>query len=339
MRRLAAALALCLSLQGLLRAQGTLLALCYHRFGPEKAGDDYQISVERFEAQLAWLKSEGWKPAKLAQAQQAAQGSLGEGKWVLLSIDDGYKAGALGAAALERQGYSGVFFVYPNPIGRSKSWLGWEELKGLEASGHEVASHSFTHPNLARPEKGESRRAYQYRVRHELKESKVRLEKGLGHEVQALAYPFGAYDPYVEAQARTAGYTLGFSVSGGVVEQGDPALRLRRLLVLGRPALEPFKSMVASQLGARPLVRGLEEGAMYVPAEVPARVQVKAAGQAIVSLGAKRLVKGEGGYALGQVKPGFHFLKVETKAGAQQSTHQILFQVIPAARAGYYKGQ
>ena len=33
------------------------LVLCYHRFGPEKESDPYQISLERFEGQLAMLQA------------------------------------------------------------------------------------------------------------------------------------------------------------------------------------------------------------------------------------------------------------------------------------------
>jgi peptidoglycan/xylan/chitin deacetylase (PgdA/CDA1 family) len=297
---------------------GTLTSLCYHRFGAESS-DPYKISVERLNRQLDWFRQQGYASVSLTQV---AAGRLPD-KALLLSVDDGYKAGALGAAAFEAHGFRGVFFVNAGSLGHG-SFMTWKACRDLEKRGHEVASHTLTHANLGKPEKGQTVAQYKVMVERELAESRRRLEKELGHPVTALAYPYGAYNPAVSRAAVKAGYTLHFTVSDGVNDTAalDP-LRLRRILLMGHPSLPVFiRRMKAPPVAVAPL--GLVDGDLLYQGGAEA---VITAPGARLSVDDKPFVK-----LPGKLAPGFHFLGVEDGYGRSK----YLFQVAPAAWKPYF---
>jgi peptidoglycan/xylan/chitin deacetylase (PgdA/CDA1 family) len=62
----------------------------------------------------------------------------------------------------------------------------------------------------------------------ELRESRERLERELGHPVRTLAYPFGSRDARVRAAVANAGYDQAFIATGGPVRAGDSPMELPR---------------------------------------------------------------------------------------------------------------
>jgi peptidoglycan/xylan/chitin deacetylase (PgdA/CDA1 family) len=306
-----------------------LASLCYHRFAPETRKDDYSISLERLGAQLDWLKAQGWQSVSLAQVQAAldGKGSLPP-KAVLLSVDDGYRSGALSAEAFEARGFRAVYFVYPMVLGRGK-FMRVDELKALEARGHEVASHSWSHPNIAKVGKGMSPAAYAAFVRHELKDSRVKLEELLGHPVTALAWPFGAYNRVLAQAAVDAGYTQLWTVSGGISPQsGLDARRLRRVLLQGRTPLEAFKRSMTRAL-ADASVSGLDEGDLVFRSQLPLNLSVMGAGVAVLQ-GEKTLPLTDGAAVIPATSPqGFQYLNLQQGGGPTLRRTPLLFQVAP----------
>lgn len=317
-----------------------LAAVCYHRFGPETRLDPYRISTERLGKQLAWLRSDGWQSVSLSQVAAALAGDAKAlpAKGVLLSVDDGYKAGALGAAVFEHYGFHAVYFVYPAVLGHG-SFLNWEDLHRLEARGHEVAGHSLTHPNLAKPGKDMDPAAYVAWVWHELKDSKDILERHLGHTVEAFAWPYGAYNPALVAAARAAGYKQLWTVSGGLNRPSAlDAMRLRRVLLMGTPSLESFiRRMRAAPADAR--LDGLSEGDILYRSQLPRHLKVE--GNALAALSGEPLafdpVPGAKEVTLpADLSYGFHFLAVDQGLGDARHLTPLLFQVAPDAWKPYF---
>src|SRR5665213_1325816 len=111
--------ALSLGAAGSSPPEPVLAAICYHRFGLETGKDPYRISLARLAGQLEWLRANGCRGVSLTQVAAALDGDpLGlPPKAVLLSVDDGYKAGALGAAVFERYGFHAVYFVVTAMLG------------------------------------------------------------------------------------------------------------------------------------------------------------------------------------------------------------------------------
>jgi peptidoglycan/xylan/chitin deacetylase (PgdA/CDA1 family) len=308
-----------------------LASVCYHRFGTETRLDPYRISLKRLGAQLDWLRSHGWQGVSLTQVAAALQGVPGAlpPKGVLLSVDDGYKAGALGAKVFESHGYRAVYFVYPSVLGAG-SFLSWDDLKRLEARGHTVACHSMTHPDLAKVPKGMDPADYGAWIVHELADSKRRLEQGLGHPVTALAWPYGAYNPALSAAARRAGYTQVWSVSGGLnLGRSLEPDRLRRILLMGHPSLSSFKERFAA-LPVLDACKGVQEGGMVYRSELPLALRLRKGVRAYLGGRQLKAPPDAPGPVLGaDLVNGFHYLVLQEDAAGGRRESPLLFQVIP----------
>lgn len=103
------------------------------------------------------------------------------------------------------------------------SWDGmmsWDQLRELQRAGHEIGSHSLSHPILPRcadPELG-----------REVAESKAILENRLQVEIASFCYPNGDHDARVVEAVRRAGYRQAVTTSGGPNRRGISLLELGR---------------------------------------------------------------------------------------------------------------
>jgi peptidoglycan/xylan/chitin deacetylase (PgdA/CDA1 family) len=82
----------------------------------------------------------------------------------------------------------------------------WDELRDVADHGHEVGSHTVSHPHLTRLTDAELAR--------ELRQSREQLETELGRRCRFLAYPYGEHDERVLGAARDAGYEAAFALPG-----------------------------------------------------------------------------------------------------------------------------
>ncbi len=98
-----------------------------------------------------------------------------------------------------------------------------DQLRQLDARGHEIAGHSVTHPILPQLD-DES-------LRHELVDSRRQLEDWLGHAVTGMSYPNGDHDDRVVAAAREAGYTWACNTRRGPCPPDADPLRLNRSMI------------------------------------------------------------------------------------------------------------
>jgi len=102
--------------------------------------------------------------------------------YVALMFDDGYLSQYNIAKYLARIGIRATFFITTHI--REQPWLASspEMIVDISNFGHEIGSHTCTHPNLLLLSRDE--------LEHEIKESKKYLEHLLEREVHAFAYPF-----------------------------------------------------------------------------------------------------------------------------------------------------
>ena len=124
-----------------------------------------------------------------------------------------------------------MFFVYTGAIGAG-GYMAWDELRALEATGHEVLSHTVGHPNLVQ--------VPDTQLAREMRDSRARLERELGHPVEVIAYPFGSFDGRVVRAAADAGYRMGVIATGGNETAAEPRLELPRWKMEYDEPLERF---------------------------------------------------------------------------------------------------
>lgn len=96
-----------------------------------------------------------------------------------------------------------------------------EQVKALHDGGHEVASHTVTHPIL--PQLDDAA------LRDELLRSGEQLRAWTGGAVDGFCYPNGDVDGRVEQAVRDGGYGYACTTESGLNEPGCDAMRLARL--------------------------------------------------------------------------------------------------------------
>lgn len=198
--------------------------LMYHHVGDWGTPGDWApwvVRPEDFVAQLDWLVDHGYRSVTLAEVRaHRERGAPLPSRPVVLTFDDGWAEHLpIARASLEPRGLRGVFFVYTGAIGAA-GFLSWDDLRGLEASGHEVLSHTVGHPDLVT--------VSDERLSAEMRDSRARLERELGHPVEAIAYPFGSRDDRVVRAAREAGYRMALLATGGNETGGESRLEMPR---------------------------------------------------------------------------------------------------------------
>jgi peptidoglycan/xylan/chitin deacetylase (PgdA/CDA1 family) len=321
-------LALLLALAAAAPAQ-TLQVLCYHRFKTACGKDPYCVTFKDLEQQLAWLKRAGWQSVGLTQVAKALEGSgTLPHQSVMFSVDDGYQAGAQGAAYFEKHGFHGVFFVNPGCLARgakaAKTFMRAEDVKALEARGHDIGCHSLTHPNLAKVPKGMGVADYRKLLIHELGDAKAKLEGILGHPVSDLAWPYGAYNTAVLREAEALGYRQCYTVNEAAAKMpGYDRMRVPRFLLAGHVPLASFKKRFEVASEAPATLAGLRDGEIVYRSRLPLELP-----QAL------EWGVGRGRTLPASIKSGFYFLRsAEGRPGVVQ---RILIQVAPDSARPVY---
>lgn len=131
----------------------------------------------------------------------------GKKKAFNITYDDGVLQDERFVALLNRYGIKGTFnlnsrlmleeFSWTHPSGMQVKRLSPERARHLY-DGHEVASHTLTHPYMRELSDGELYR--------QLKADKDALEKLFGREIRGFAVPFDYFDDRIADCARACGF-------------------------------------------------------------------------------------------------------------------------------------
>lgn len=221
----------------------TVPILSYHRFGPGKRSRDrLELSAESFEAQMAYLKRNGFQVVGLDDFADFIEGrrSLPR-KSVVLTVDDGYRSAySVAYPILKKYGFRATLFVYTDFVGTGAG-LTWAQMKEMVASGLiDIQPHSKSHSNMARQRNEESPNAYQERVLRELRAPASLIKRRLGVKAHTFAYPYGAVNEGVADAAAREGYRLAVTVTRG----GNPTFThpymVRRTMIYGDDSIDVF---------------------------------------------------------------------------------------------------
>ncbi len=104
--------------------------------------------------------------------------------------------------------------------------MSWDQLRDLQREGHEIGSHSASHPILPLvPDTA---------LDQEIEGSRATLEQRLDQTVRSFCYPNGDHDERVIQAVRKAGYQHGVSTQYGLNSADSEPLALRRVDIQGR---------------------------------------------------------------------------------------------------------
>jgi len=100
--------------------------------------------------------------------------------------------------------------------GQVPDWAGlmsWQQIRELGAQGHEIGSHSLTHPLLTDLDAAQ--------LREEVVRSRSQLAEAAGCEVASFCYPNGSYDARALEAVRAAGYSCAVTTRWGLNRGGS----------------------------------------------------------------------------------------------------------------------
>jgi peptidoglycan/xylan/chitin deacetylase (PgdA/CDA1 family) len=119
----------------------------------------------------------------------------------------------------------------------------FDELALLAEEGHEIGSHSHSHPILPTVDDAS--------LREELEQSRATLEKRLKRSVTSLCYPNGDADARVVQAARVAGYQRAVTTRWGWNARGADPFLLERCDMTGAEARASTGQLSRAQVAFR----------------------------------------------------------------------------------------
>ncbi|MDO9103798.1 MAG: poly-beta-1,6-N-acetyl-D-glucosamine N-deacetylase PgaB [Methylovulum sp.] len=283
-------LLLALSLLGLVRLcslayadESRFLVLNYHDIVGSEESTVYatDVTVDRFEAQMVWLKEQGYHVVSVQAVLDAAAGKASlPDKPVLLSFDDGYQSFYRTVFPLLKK------YRYPATVALVGSWmdgidkpadvtqplLTWDQVRELKRSGLvEIATHSYDlHKGIPANPQGNSQAAavtrlydsataryeadenYWVRVRSSLISSAEFIFQHTGVRPRVMVWPYGEYNSMVLEASIEAGMPVTMGLIDGFNTTAD-IKALRRLIIVDNPDIRQFADIVTSQRTDRPL--------------------------------------------------------------------------------------
>lgn len=239
--------------------------LCYHDVG-EPVTNEWMVTPRRLRAHFDHLRANGYTPISLAAYLAAARGEAElPAKPVMLTFDDGYASFYTQVLPLLKE------YQYPALMSIVTGWLEyappgvgemltWQQMRELEASGlvtlasHTHQSHRYTVVNPQGDGRGltEMRRyhngqyetavSYSRRVQADLRAAQAVFAEELGHPVEAIVWPYGAYTQMSVDIAGAEGFTASFILNNGGLNGADAASlrQIKRGIVTNNPSRKEF---------------------------------------------------------------------------------------------------
>lgn len=206
--------------------------LMYHEVGD--GPNELYVRTADLEAQLRYLKDEGYEFLSLGAASQVMAGkSESRGKVVALTFDDGYSSHYdVVFPMLKDLGVTATFFVITGKVGEP-GYLTWEQVRTMADAGMEIGSHSVTHCDLARASQGT--------IRREIAGSKAALEAALERPVTYFCYPAGKTTRLLPSVLEKAGYAGAVTTAPGWAYAVRGRYMMRRVRVSRSDTMEMFR--------------------------------------------------------------------------------------------------
>jgi peptidoglycan/xylan/chitin deacetylase (PgdA/CDA1 family) len=196
---------------------------------------DLSVTPANFEAQLAWLRDQGYQSITLTDlAYHLALGWPLPDKPVILTFDDGYCDNYTNAfPLLKKYGYVGTFFLVTGPIDfDNPDYLTWNMVQRMHRAGMDFQAHSYRHLDL--------RGTDMDFLIFEILAPKEAIEAHTGETVRFFAYPAGGYDAQTVAVLKSAHFWGAVAIEQGTIHSSDALFELSRIRVRGRHSLDDF---------------------------------------------------------------------------------------------------
>ena len=209
--------------------------LIYHRFGEDKYPTT-NISVERFQEQMEFLKSNDYTVISLQQLAHFLQkGKKLPERGVVITIDDGYKSVYENAwPILKEYGYPFTVFLYTKATA-NKHWnyMTWSQVREMKNAGADFQNHGFAHEHMAFKPEGMGMEEYKSWIRADLAVSTRIISEELKERPRFFAVPYGEYNRTVLDEIHSFGYEAILLQDPGSVSKDTDPFAIPREPILG----------------------------------------------------------------------------------------------------------
>lgn len=225
--------------------EATVPILMYHYLSnpPPRADairSDLSVGPAQFEAQLAYLREQGYETISMKQLSYAlSRDDELPPKPIIISFDDGYRDQYTNAfPLLKKYGFVATFFVFTQVIDENNvDFLSWDMVKEMHAASMEFGSHSYRHSDL-------TNRSVDFLV-YEILGSKEAIEERIGEPVRFFCYPSGRYDDLAEQVVKSANFWGAVTTEWGAAQSFDQRFEMPRLRIRGNDTLDDFSYKLA----------------------------------------------------------------------------------------------
>jgi peptidoglycan/xylan/chitin deacetylase (PgdA/CDA1 family) len=240
---------------GVAQAAQAIPILVYHRFAPSNPSLT-TMTLPAFEQQLDWLDAHHYQivPLQSVTVWLGGDAPALAAPCAVITVDDGNISVFTQLYPIILQRHLHVtLFIYPSVISNTSYALTWEQLAQMQKSGLvDVQSHTYWHPNFRVDQARRTPADYSAFVDFQLSGSKAVLQNRLGVQVEMLAWPYGIFDPQLEAAAKRAGYHDAFAFAGGSACPGDDLFAIPRIPISGFIRADTFASLMVQPCPVRP---------------------------------------------------------------------------------------
>jgi peptidoglycan/xylan/chitin deacetylase (PgdA/CDA1 family) len=226
------------------------VVLVYHHVS-ESTPASTSVTPARFAAHLDYLETEGfavWPVERLLAAVFDKAEAVPE-RVVALTFDDAYASVHDTAwPMLKKRGWPFAVFVNTDAVDAGHApYMDWEALRELQADGVTIGNHSASHAHLIARQPGESRSAWQSRVRTDLDKARRRIGEEIGARPNVFAYPYGEDSADLAALVSENHRFALTQRSGAVGSHSDPLTVPRFPMASGFDGDERFSLAVHSR--------------------------------------------------------------------------------------------
>ncbi len=212
--------------------------LVYHHIS--KGRTRWHLSPAKFEQQLAFLASQGYRTISLSTYLDSIQkGTALPDKPIVLTFDDGNRDNFDTAfPLLKKYGMTGTFFIVTGQVGQPGS-MTWEQIAALRQAGMEIGAHTVHHPFLTR--------LLPLRAFGEMLMSRLELIVHLHAPIDLFAYPYNDHNWMVVALAHLAGFRAACIVGAHKYDIPGDLFEIPRSGVLAGERMKIFALVVGDR--------------------------------------------------------------------------------------------
>jgi peptidoglycan/xylan/chitin deacetylase (PgdA/CDA1 family) len=199
------------------------------------------VSRKLFQRQVDELKTAGFTSGSLSGWNAPP------GRKVVISFDDGYvNVLQHGLEPLREAGLTAIQFLPANLLGKFNEWdvpegeapepiMEASQVREWLSAGHDIGSHTLTHPHLTRLSPAPAR--------EEISASRRKLEDLFARPIEHFCYPFGDWNDTVRDLVQEAGYKTACTTNPGLNASSESPFTLNRFTA--RYASRSFKAIWA----------------------------------------------------------------------------------------------